>query len=144
MVKKYITFKYNSNDYIESLYYGSDQNGNVWSVINPSTFKLYDENGKDIGNVQFQDNRTALESTVNFETSPQLINELATFNIDNKGIIITSYGFVSTNSTYPSSLVVPTVISATGKYYKKVDELVINCNEDGTRQVWVTFKKKED
>ena len=141
MVKKYITFNYNSNDYIESLYYGSDQNGNVWSVINPSTFILYDENGNNIGDVQFQDNRTALESTVNFQTSQQLINELATFNIDNEGIIITSYGFVSDSSTYPSSLVVPTVISATEKYYKKVDEVAINCNADGTRQVWITLKE---
>ena len=139
MVKNFITFEYKSSEYINSLNYNSDQNGNVWSLINPAIFNLYDDNGNIIGNVQFIDNCTALKSTNDFQNSYQLIYETIVFNIINQGAVICNYAFVSTNVSYPTTLVVPTVTGATDAFYNNIDKVAINIYPDGKRQVYITL-----
>jgi hypothetical protein len=66
-------FKYNVNDWnTQSFQYGSDQNGNVTSLVNIASYNLYNGLGVKVGYVQFIDNGIATESTNNFQNSEQL------------------------------------------------------------------------
>ena len=136
-----IQFKYNVNDVITQSYqYGSDANGNVCSVINISSFNLYDSNNINIGYVEFIDNGVATKSTNNFQNSDQLYNEIGCFFIKDKGTITYNISFESSSSSFESNLVIPTIISDTGIYYRKTDQIVINPFSDGRRNVWISLK----
>ena len=137
--QKYISFNYNVNDINQSFLYYPDQNGNISSFTNPAISKLYDDNGNHIGHVQFQDNSLALESTKNFENTPQLVYEVAVFNIIDKGSIIYNYAFVSSSNNFSNGTVVPTIVASTDGFYGKADKIAIDSLSNGSRKVWVTL-----
>ena len=133
---------YNVNDpgVVQSFQYGSDTNGNVCSELNIASYPIYDGANNQIGNVQFIDSGVAPVSTNNFQNSTQLYNETGTFFIEEIGTIVYNYSFISSSAFFGSGLVLPTVISASGVYYNKINQIAINVNDDGTRDVWISFK----
>jgi hypothetical protein len=48
--------------------------------------------------------------------------------------------FESDSVNFSPGVVVPTIISATGIYYGKVDQIAIDCFKNGDSNVWITFK----
>jgi hypothetical protein len=140
--KTYQHFKYNVNNYTTQTYqYGSDSSGNIISVINQSVFDLTDANGVVLGNVQFLDTGIAVKSTTDFYANPQLYNEVGGFFVNNVGSFTYNLSFEAGSSIFSSGLVVPTIVSATGVYYNKVDQISIKANSDGSRDVWISLKK---
>ena len=136
----YLYFKYNNKTInVQSQQYGSDSNGNVCSLIFQGTLKIYNDIDTNIGYIQFIDNSIVTESTNNFNDSPQLYNETATYFFGNTSSITYNISFISNNISFPDGLVVPTVISASGEYYNKIDQIAINTYSNGDRDVWITF-----
>lgn len=137
----YVQFKYNVNNFnTQSVQYGSDQNYNVCSVINMASYDLYDSNNVKVGFIQFIDNGVGTSSTKDFQNSPQLYNETGVFFVQDKGTIAYNISFVSNSTTFSTGQIPPSVISATGEYYNKIDKIAIDSFDNGDRNVWITFK----
>jgi len=137
----YIKFRYNANNFnTRSYQYGSDQNSNVSSKIVISSYDLYDSDNINIGFIEFIDNSVSTKSNTNFQNSTQLYNETGSFFVEDKGTITYNISFVSDSVDFSQGQVVPTIISATGIYYDKVDKIAIDCFKNGDRVVWITFK----
>ena len=140
-MSNYLYFKYNVNNFnTQSYQYGADQNGNVCSVIDISSYTLYDSQNVDIGFIEFIDNGISTKSTNNFQNSDQLFNEIGSFFVKDAGTITYNISFVSGNSFFSSGQFLPTVISTTGKYYDKIDKIAIDAFSNGDRNVWITYK----
>jgi hypothetical protein len=134
--------RYNVNDTaVQSFQYGSDSNGNVCSVVNISSYPLYDDNNVVIGNVQFIDNGVVPVSTNNFQNAPeQLYNEVGTFFVGQLGTIVYNYSFISDDAFFSSGKLFITVASASGIYYDRVDKIVVDVDSDyGWRDVWISL-----
>jgi len=130
-----VQFKYNANNFIlQSVQYGSDQYYNPSSVINMASYDLFDSNNIKIGYIQFIDNGVLAAPYT------QLYNETASFFIQGKGTIVYNTAFVSGDVNFSEPQVIPTVISASGEYYRKVDQIAIDTFENGDRNVWISFK----
>jgi len=140
-MSNFVQFKYNANNFnTKSSQYGSDQNFNVCSVINISSYDLYDSNNLKIGFIEFIDNGVSAKSTNNFQNSPQLYNETGSFFVEGEGTFTYNTSFISNSDAFSAGQVLPTIISATGIYYNKIDKMVIDAFENGDRNVWIIFK----
>ena len=135
-------FKYNvrTGRLSESYQYGSDSFGNVNSLINLACYTITDQNGTEMGYLNYVDNASATNATPNFYDAPQVYNETGAFHIKNVGSFASNISFIGDSTIFTPGLVVPTIISATGVYYNKIDQIVIQANEDGSRDVWISLK----
>ena len=136
----YLHFKYNINTLNNQTYqYGSDKNGNIISVSFQGSLYLYDDCNIKIGYAQFIDNGVSNEPTTDVDNLPQLYNETGTYFVTDIGSITYNISFVADNKYFADPISVPTVISTSGEYYNKVNQIAINLYPNGDRDVWITL-----
>ena len=136
-------FKYNvkTGRVSESYQYGSDSNGNINSLMNIACYYLTDGNDKKLGHVNFDVSGSTINATTDYFSNPQLYNEFGSFHVDNVGTFTYNIAFKADSAIFNDGLVIPTIISATGVYYNKVEKISIKANSDGSRDVWISLKK---
>lgn len=142
----YITFNYISSktQTTEPLILQYPQPPNTHDVIfagytseTNSYSPLFDNFGVKIGYVTFND----IVSTLGYNDKIY-ITENATYFINGQGSISYSYSWNSPtiDTTFPPGTLVATrIIASTNNYYNKTGPIGITINEDGTRNVAISF-----